>query len=63
VLLGHDNLNNLYRTNFALMQHHGYRLEELENMMPFEREIYVMFLLQWLEEERERIKQQQVGKR
>jgi hypothetical protein len=45
------------------MQHHGYRLEELENMMPFEREIYVMFLLQWLEEERERIKQQQVGKR
>jgi hypothetical protein len=29
-------------------------------MLPYEREVYVTFLLQWLEEERERIKQQQV---
>lgn len=39
------------------MQHHKYSLTELENMIPWEREIYVALLLQWLEEEKERQKQ------
>jgi len=38
------------------MQHHNYSLTELENMMPWEREIYIKLLLQYLEEERERQK-------
>jgi hypothetical protein len=38
------------------MQHHKYSLTELENMMPWEREIYIKLLLQHLEEERERNK-------
>tara|TARA_Y100000590_G_C15619170_1_gene976902 strand:- start:676 stop:822 length:147 start_codon:yes stop_codon:yes gene_type:complete len=37
-----------------MMQHHRYSLEELDNMMPWEREIYIRLLLQHLEEERER---------
>ena len=41
------------------MQHHQYSLTELDNMYPWEREIYVRLLLQHLEEERERQKQQQ----
>ena len=41
--------------NFALMQYHQYSLEELENMMPFEREIYVAMLVQYLEEEKQRL--------
>ena len=40
------------------MQHHQYSLTELDNMYPWEREIYVRLLLQHLEEERERQKQQ-----
>ena len=40
------------------MQHHKYSLTELENMMPWEREIYINLLLQWLEEEKERQKEQ-----
>ena len=40
------------------MQHHKYSLTELENMMPWEREIYVNLLLQYIEEENERIKQE-----
>lgn len=47
------------QTNFQLMQHHQYSLTELDNMYPWEREIYVRLLLQHLEEERERQKQQQ----
>lgn len=39
-----------------MMQHHKYSLTELENMMPWEREIYIMLLKQYIEEENERIK-------
>jgi hypothetical protein len=41
--------------NFALMQYHKYSLTEIENMIPFEREIYVAMLVQYLEEEKQRI--------
>ena len=37
-----------------MMQHHKYQLTELDNMMPWEREIYIKLLLQHLEEEREK---------
>lgn len=39
------------------MQHHKYNLEELENMMPWERDIYVAMLVQYIEVENEKIKQ------
>jgi len=41
--------------NFALMQYHKYSLAELEEMIPFEREVYVFMLIQYLEEEKKRI--------
>ncbi len=41
------------------MQHHKYSLAELENMIPWERDVYVAMLIQYIEEENERIKQQQ----
>jgi len=41
------------------MQHHKYSLTELDNMLPWEREIYVTLLRQHIEEENERLKQQQ----
>jgi hypothetical protein len=53
----HDNLKNYYTTNFALMQHHKYSLTELELMLPWERDIYVTRLAQYIEEENEKIKQ------
>ena len=53
----HDSLSNHYKTNFALMQHHKYSLTELENMMPFEREIYVSLLTKFLEEQEEELEQ------
>ena len=34
-----------------MMQHHNYSLTELENMMPWEREIYIGLLMQFIEEE------------
>ena len=46
-------------TNFSLMQHHKYSLTELENMLPWEREIYVDMLITWIREEKERMKAEQ----
>ena len=37
------------------MQHHDYSLTELEDMLPWEREIYLTLLMQYLKEEREKI--------
>ena len=39
------------------MQHHKYSLNELENMVPWEREIYIMLLNEYLKEEIEKQKQ------
>ena len=40
------------------MQHHKYSLTELENMMPWEREIYLGLLMEWIEEENRKIEQE-----
>lgn len=56
-MLSHESLMNLYKTNFALMQHHKYSLTELEEMIPFEREIYTVMLQQYLEEEKRKAEQ------
>lgn len=40
------------------MQFHGYTLSDLENMIPWEREIYIMLLVQHLQEENMRLQQQ-----
>jgi hypothetical protein len=37
------------------MQYHKYSLAEIENMIPFEREVYVAMLIQYLEEEKQRL--------
>jgi len=42
-----------------MMQHHKYSLTELDNMMPWEREIYVGMLIEHIKEEEERIKREQ----
>ena len=53
--LCHDDLHNHYKLNFALMQYHKYTLADIENMIPFEREIYVAMLINFLEEEKQRL--------
>ena len=41
-----------------MIQHHKWSLTELDNMLPYERQIYVMLLQQWIKEENERVKEQ-----
>ncbi len=54
-------LENYYRLNFALMQYHKYSLTEIENLIPWERDIYVGLLQAHLEEERLKEQQQRAS--
>jgi len=41
------------------MQHHKYSLTELEQMIPWERDIYISMLIQYIEEENQKIRERQ----
>jgi hypothetical protein len=56
--MAHTSLESYYQINFALMQHHKYSLTELENMIPWEREVYLTLLEQHIEEENLKAQQQ-----
>ena len=56
--LAHDSLYNYYKTNFGMMQYHKYSLTEIENMMPWEREIYKGLLMEHIKEENQRIERE-----
>jgi len=59
--MAHTNLESYYKINFSLMQHHKYSLSDIENMIPWEREIYVSLLQQHIEEENLKAQQQANG--
>ena len=45
------------------MQHHKYSLTEIEDMMPWERDIYVDMLITWIKEENEKQKQREAERK
>jgi hypothetical protein len=45
------------------MQHHKYSLSELDDMIPWERLIYVNMLINFIEKENERLKQANASKK
>ena len=56
--MAHTSLESYFKINFALMQHHKYSLTEIENMIPWEKDVYVALLEQYIEEENLKQKQQ-----
>jgi hypothetical protein len=57
--MGHEDLISYFKTNFALMQYHKYSLTEIENMIPWEREVYLSLLEQHIKEEEEKASRKQ----
>lgn len=47
-MFGYETVVNFYKTTFALMQHHKYSLTELENMIPWEKYVYIDLLSEFL---------------
>lgn len=63
LIFRYDTLKNYYETNFAMMQHHKYSLTELENMLPWERNLYVGLLVEYLRQEKERLELQKASRK
>ena len=55
--MGHDKLENYFKTNFALMHYHKWSLTEVESMIPWEKSIYVILLQNHLKDEEIRQKE------
>jgi len=51
-----------YQVNFQMIHHHKYSLTEIENMMPWERDIYISMIKSYIEEENKRIEEQRNNK-
>lgn len=45
----HNNLVSFYEKLFAFIQYHGWRISELEEMMPWELDVMTSFLNNYLE--------------
>ena len=56
--MAHEDLESYYKTNYAYKQHHKNSLTELENMIPWERDIYLTLLQQYIEEEKLKAQQE-----
>ncbi|NDB58215.1 hypothetical protein EB001_07200 [bacterium] len=54
--MGHGSLALYFKNNFGLMQHHKWSLSEIESMIPWERQIYIDLLQDFIKQEEQRIK-------
>lgn len=52
-MASYDSLANHYKTNFVLMQEHHWSWGDVQNMIPFERDIYLIMLKQWVDKKNE----------
>jgi len=59
--MSNDSLINHYTMNFELMYHHKFSLSELNQMLPYERAIYVDLLNNYLEKKNLEEQQRQHG--
>lgn len=57
ICLAHETLSNHYKSNFELMQNHKYSLADLDEMLPYEREIYVVLLNKMIREKNDAARQ------
>ena len=48
-----------YSINFQLIHNYKYSLTEIENLIPWEREVYLSMVIKQLEEEKEKIENDQ----
>ena len=51
-MLYHTSIDVMLETNFSLIQHHKWSLSDIENMIPWERDVYVNYLIKYLEKQK-----------
>lgn len=61
--MGYDNLSNFYRTTFTLIHHHKWSLTEIENMIPWEKIVYIDMLKAHIKQQEEEARQKAIQQR
>ena len=51
-MLYHTSIDSYMETNFSLMQHHNWSLNDIESMLPWEKDVYVNYLIKYLEKQK-----------
>lgn len=59
--LSHTNLAQYYDSTFQLMQHHNYSLNEIDGLIPWEREVYLSMLMEHIKEQKEQAQRDRHG--
>lgn len=52
-MLIHDSLENFYRLNIKLLMDYNMSFDNIDDMYPFEREVYVALILEELEKKKQ----------
>jgi len=55
-MLVHLRLENYYQIIFSLAQHHKYSIDEIERLIPYERDLYFEMLVNWIQEQNDKAK-------
>lgn len=55
-MLSHTNLLIYYKKVFSMAQHHKYSITEIENMLPYERDLYFDMLIDFIQKQEEKSK-------
>ena len=58
--MGYQKLAVYYKTMFSLMNHHKWSIAEIEDMMPWERQVYVDLLQDWIKQKEQEMKEQEM---
>jgi hypothetical protein len=58
--MGYQRLAIYFKTNFSLMQHHKWSISEIEEMMPWERQVYIDLLQDWIKQKEQELKEQEM---
>lgn len=52
-MLSHINLQIYYQMLFSMVQHHKYSIKEIEDLIPFERDIYFSLLVNYIQKQKQ----------
>lgn len=53
--MSYNSLAAYYHVMFALHRHHKYSIQEIENMLPFERDIFLEMVVSAVEDEKKEL--------
>lgn len=60
-MLSHISLQNYYEIIWSMAQHHKYSIADIENLIPYERDLYFQLLVEHIKEQNEKAQQAKNG--